>query len=92
MPKNDLKSRSAFEQKPAPKVLHKRRTEADMRKALADFALGKPRLRDDEREVILEDAITEVIEMRRILMDMSQRLGLLHVDVTTGMKQILSEQ
>lgn len=92
MPRNDLKSRSALEQKPVQNVQHKRRTEADMRKALADYVTGKPLLRDDEREVILEDAITEVIEMRKILMDMSQRLGLLHTDVTTGMKNILSPQ
>ncbi len=40
MPKNDLKSRSALEQKPVLKVQHKRRTEADMRKALADFVVA----------------------------------------------------
>lgn len=92
MAKNDLKSRSALEQKPVLKVQHKRRTEADMRKALADFMAGRPISRDDEREAVLDDAISEVIEMRRILMDMSQRLGMLHTDVITGMKSILNEQ
>lgn len=92
MSKNDLKGRSALEQKPVVKVQHKRRTEADMRKALADFVQGRPVLHDDERETVLDDAISEVIEMRRIMMDMSQRLGLLHTDVITGMKNILNEQ
>lgn len=78
--------------KPEPKVLHKRRSEDEMRRALADYVSGKPRLRDDEREAILEDTITEVIEMRRILMDVTQRLDGLHADTMTSIRNILSPQ
>lgn len=78
--------------KPAPKVRHKRRTEDDMRKALADFVAGKPRLRDDERDVILDDAITELIAMRRALMNVTQTLDNLHTDTVTSIRAILSDQ
>lgn len=80
------------EQKPAPKAIHKRRSEDEMRRALADFAAGKPRLRDDERETILDDAITELIDMRRIMMRVTQTVQALHEETTNDIKKILSPQ
>lgn len=78
--------------KPEPKVLHKRRSEDEMRRALADYVSGKPMQRDDFREAILADAITEVIELRRILMDVTARLDALHADTMAGIRSILSPQ
>jgi len=90
MPKNDLKSRSSLE-KPVPKpVHHKRRTEDELRKALRDYAEGKPLLRDDEREVTLEDGITELIELRRILLNVQQGLGGMQNRMVSDIQKILS--
>jgi len=92
MPKNDLKSRSSLE-KPVPKpVHHKRRTEDELRKALCDYVLGRPVLRDDEREETLEDGITELIELRRILLNVQQSLSNLHSQTIADIQKILSPQ
>jgi hypothetical protein len=82
----------ASSQKPAQKVHHKRRTEDELRKALRDYAEGKPLLRDDEREETLADGITELIEMRRILLNVQQSLSNLHSQTIADIQKILSPQ
>lgn len=65
---------------------HKRRTEEEMRGALADFVAGKARTHDDERDTILEDAITEVIQTRKLLMEVSMGISSLGTDIMHGAK------
>lgn len=79
-------------QKPVPKVHHKRRSEDELRKALRDYADGKPLLRDDERQETLDDGITELIELRRILLNVQQSLSNLHSQTVADIQKILSPQ
>lgn len=78
--------------KPVVRAVHKRRSEEDMRKALQDFVDQKPRYHDDDREVVLSDAITEVVELRRIVIKVTQTLTSLQTDVSNSVKGILSPQ
>jgi len=55
------------------KRIQKRRTEQEMRNALADFLYGKAQRsippQDDDADVILTDCIEELLEARQMLED-----------------------
>ena len=53
--------------------IQRRRTEVAMRRALQDFVNGKPQVtippQDDDTEIILQDCIEELLELRQIVED-----------------------
>lgn len=56
------------------RVIQKRRTEREMRDALAAFCQGKPQRslppQDDDTDIILGDCIEELLEARALLEEM----------------------
>lgn len=58
------------------KRIQKRRTEAEMRKALKAFCDGKPQRcippQDDDSDIILQDCIEELLEKRQLLEEIKE--------------------
>lgn len=90
--KRDLQSRYAQE-KPAPVVVHRLRTEDEMRKALALVESKKELLRihaDDDHDVVLQDVVTELLALRRIVTTFTIQVGTASQEASTAMKNMLN--
>lgn len=87
---NNLTTRYEQE-KPVPVIQHRKRTEAEMRKALAIIESKKECLRinpDDDHDVVLSDAVTELLAMRDIMIVLMQRLDSAHQEAESSIKNM----
>ncbi len=73
------------------KPTHKRRTEDELHKALAIVERHKDVLHinsDDEHVTVLEDAVTELLATRQVLMKHLQELGQTYQSTNASMKNM----
>ena len=74
------------------KPTHRRRTEDEMRKALAIIEAHKDVLYvnpDDEHVTVLEDAVTELLATRHIITMLMQRIETMQQEAKADLKRML---
>jgi hypothetical protein len=73
------------------KKQHKRRTEEEMRVALAILESKKEQLRihsDDEHDVVLADAVAELLALRQISVRLIQHIDSAYQEANAALKNI----
>lgn len=71
---------------------HRRRTEDELRKALATIESHKDVLyvnHDDEHVTVLEDAITELLATRQIILNVMQHIGMMQQEANASLKSMM---
>jgi hypothetical protein len=74
------------------KPTHKRRTEDELRKALAIVESHKDTLHvnaDDEHVDVLADAVTELLATRQIIVKLMQQIGTMEQEAYASLKSIV---